>query len=229
MFGLLMEGEVTAAQKVLSQSEKPFTAIIGGAKVSDKILIIENLLEKATDIIIGGGMAYTFYKAMGGNIGNSLCEEDRLEMATALLETAKAKGVNIHLPVDSIIADKFAPDAQTKEADNMNIESGWMGLDIGPKAVADFKNIVSNSKTILWNGPMGVFEMEAFQKGTKAIAEAVVEATAKGAFSLVGGGDSVAAVNKFGFADKVSYVSTGGGALLEFFEGKVLPGIAAIQ
>lgn len=229
MFGLLMEGEVTAAQKVLSQSEKPFTAIIGGAKVSDKILIIENLLEKATDIIIGGGMAYTFYKAMGGNIGNSLCEEDRLQMATALLETAKAKGVNIHLPVDSIIADKFAPDAQTKEADNMNIESGWMGLDIGPKAVADFKNIVSNSKTILWNGPMGVFEMEAFQKGTKAIAEAVVEATAKGAFSLVGGGDSVAAVNKFGFADKVSYVSTGGGALLEFFEGKVLPGIAAIQ
>jgi len=229
MFGLLMEGEVTAAQKVLSQSEKPFTAIIGGAKVSDKILIIENLLEKATDIIIGGGMAYTFYKAMGGNIGNSLCEEDRLEMATALLETAKAKGVNIHLPVDSIIADKFAPDAQTKEADNMNIESGWMGLDIGPKAVADFKNIVSNSKTILWNGPRGVFEMEAFQKGTKAIAEAVVEATAKGAFSLVGGGDSVAAVNKFGFADKVSYVSTGGGALLEFFEGKVLPGIAAIQ
>lgn len=229
MFGLLMEAEVNAAQKVLSQSEKPFTAIIGGAKVSDKILIIENLLEKATDIIIGGGMAYTFYKAMGGNIGNSLCEEDRLEMATALLNTANAKGVNIHLPVDSIIADKFAPDAQTKEADNMNIESGWMGLDIGPKAVADFKNIVSNSKTILWNGPMGVFEMEAFQQGTKAIAEAVVEATGKGAFSLVGGGDSVAAVNKFGFADKVSYVSTGGGALLEFFEGKVLPGIAAIQ
>lgn len=229
MFGLLMEAEVTAAQKVLSQSEKPFTAIIGGAKVSDKILIIENLLEKATDIIIGGGMAYTFYKAMGGNIGNSLCEEDRLEMANALLETAKAKGVNIHLPVDSIIADKFAPDAATKEADNVSIESGWMGLDIGPKAVADFKNIVSNSKTILWNGPMGVFEMEAFQKGTKAIAEAVVEATEKGAFSLVGGGDSVAAVNKFGFADKVSYVSTGGGALLEFFEGKVLPGIAAIQ
>jgi phosphoglycerate kinase len=229
MFGLLMEAEVTAAQKVLSQSEKPFTAIIGGAKVSDKILIIENLLEKATDIIIGGGMAYTFYKAMGGNIGNSLCEEDRLEMANALLETAKAKGVNIHLPVDCIIADKFAPDAATKEADNVSIESGWMGLDIGPKAVADFKNIVSNSKTILWNGPMGVFEMEAFQKGTKAIAEAVVEATEKGAFSLVGGGDSVAAVNKFGFADKVSYVSTGGGALLEFFEGKVLPGIAAIQ
>ena len=229
MFGLLMEAEVNAAQKVLSQSEKPFTAIIGGAKVSDKILIIENLLEKATDIIIGGGMAYTFYKAMGGNIGNSLCEEDRLDMAKTLLETAKAKGVNIHLPADSISADKFAPDAQTKEADNMNIESGWMGLDIGAKAVADFKNIVSNSKTILWNGPMGVFEMEAFQKGTKAIAEAVAEATGKGAFSLVGGGDSVAAVNKFGFADKVSYVSTGGGALLEFFEGKILPGIAAIQ
>ena len=229
MFGLLMEAEVNAAQKVLSQSEKPFTAIIGGAKVSDKILIIENLLEKATDIIIGGGMAYTFYKAMGGNIGNSLCEEDRLDMAKTLLETAKAKGVNIHLPADSISADKFAPDAQTKEADNMNIESGWMGLDIGAKAVADFKNIVSNSKTILWNGPMGVFEMEAFQKGTKAIAEAVAEATGKGAFSLVGGGDSVAAVNKFGFADKVSYVSTGGGALLEFFEGKIVAGITAIQ
>ncbi|RQO32681.1 phosphoglycerate kinase [Taibaiella sp. KBW10] len=229
MFGLLMEGEVTAAQKVLSQSEQPFTAIIGGAKVSDKILIIENLLEKATDIIIGGGMAYTFYKALGGDIGSSLCEDDRLDMAKALLEKAKAKGVNIHLPVDSLIADKFAPDAQTKEADNMHIEAGWMGLDIGTKAIEDFKHIVSNSRTILWNGPMGVFEMEAFQKGTKAIAEAVVAATEKGAFSLVGGGDSVAAVNKFGFADKVSYVSTGGGALLEFFEGKVLPGIAAIQ
>lgn len=229
MFGLLMEAEVTAAQKVLSQSEKPFTAIIGGAKVSDKILIIENLLEKATDIIIGGGMAYTFYKALGGQIGSSLCEDDRLDMAKALLETAKAKGVNIHLPVDSLIADKFAPDANTKEADNMNIEAGWMGLDIGTKAIADFKQIVSDSRTILWNGPMGVFEMEAFQKGTKAIAEAVVAASEKGAFSLVGGGDSVAAVNKFGFADKVSYVSTGGGALLEFFEGKILPGIAAIQ
>lgn len=228
LFGLLMEAEVDAAQKILSQSERPFTAIIGGAKVSDKILIIENLLERATDIIIGGGMAYTFAKAMGGNIGQSLCEDDKLDMARALLETAKAKGVNIHLPEDSLAADKFANEAQTQIADNKNIPDGWMGLDIGPKAQAAFKAVILNSKTILWNGPMGVFEMETFQAGTKAIAEAVAEATVNGAFSLVGGGDSVAAVNKFGIADKVSYVSTGGGALLEFFEGKVLPGIAAI-
>lgn len=229
LFGLLMESEVTAAQKVLSESEKPFTAIIGGAKVSDKILIIENLLERATDIIIGGGMAYTFFKAMGGNIGSSLCEDDRLEMAKELLEQAKAKGVRIHLPEDSLVADKFANDAATRVADNNDIPEGWMGLDIGPKAQAAFKTVVSNSKTLLWNGPMGVFEMETFQAGTKAIAEAVAEATANGAFSLVGGGDSVAAVNKFGFAEKVSYVSTGGGALLEFFEGKELPGIAAVN
>ncbi|OJV55282.1 MAG: phosphoglycerate kinase [Bacteroidetes bacterium 43-16] len=228
LFGLLMEAEVDAAQKILSQSERPFTAIIGGAKVSDKILIIENLLERATDIIIGGGMAYTFAKAMGGNIGQSLCEDDKLDMARALLETAKAKGVNIHLPEDSLAADRFANEAQTQIADNKNIPDGWMGLDIGPKAQAAFKAVILNSKTILWNGPMGVFEMETFQAGTKAIAEAVAEATVNGAFSLVGGGDSVAAVNKFGIADKVSYVSTGGGALLEFFEGKVLPGIAAI-
>jgi len=228
LFGLLMDAEVDAAQKILSQSERPFTAIIGGAKVSDKILIIENLLERATDIIIGGGMAYTFAKAMGGNIGQSLCEDDKLDMARALLETAKAKGVNIHLPEDSLAADRFANEAQTQIADNKNIPDGWMGLDIGPKAQAAFKAVILNSKTILWNGPMGVFEMETFQAGTKAIAEAVAEATVNGAFSLVGGGDSVAAVNKFGIADKVSYVSTGGGALLEFFEGKVLPGIAAI-
>lgn len=229
MFGLLMEGEVSSAEKVLMQSEKPFTAIIGGAKVSDKILIIENLLEKATDIIIGGGMAYTFWKAQGKVIGNSLCEEDRLPLAAELLEKAKAKGVKIHLPMDSTIADKFAADAQTTNCESFGIPSGWMGLDIGIKARADFREVILSSKTILWNGPMGVFEMEKFQAGTKSIAEAVAEATQKGAFSLVGGGDSVAAVNQFGYNDKVSYVSTGGGAMLEFFEGKELPGIAAIK
>lgn len=229
MFGTLMEGEVNAAEQVLHKAEKPFTAIIGGAKVSDKILIIENLLEKATDIIIGGGMAYTFFKAQGGRIGASLCEDDRLELANDLLQKAKDKGVNIHLPADSIIADKFAPDANTDLAGNDNIPDGWMGLDIGPKACAAFSEVIKNSKTLLWNGPMGVFEMEKFQNGTKTIAEAVVAATAEGAFSLVGGGDSVAAVNKFGYSDKVSYVSTGGGAMLEYFEGKILPGIAAIK
>ncbi|HTN16184.1 MAG TPA: phosphoglycerate kinase [Chitinophagaceae bacterium] len=229
MFGLLMEGEVSAAEQVLHNAQKPFTAIIGGAKVSDKILIIENLLEKATDIIIGGGMAYTFFKAQGGQIGASLCEDDRMELAKDLLEKAKAKGVNIHLPADSITADKFAADANTDIANNSSIPDGWMGLDIGPKACTAFSEVVKKSKTILWNGPMGVFEMDKFQTGTKTIAEAVVAATAEGAFSLVGGGDSVAAVNKFGFADKVSYVSTGGGAMLEYFEGKELPGIAAIK
>jgi phosphoglycerate kinase len=229
MFGLLMEGEVAAAEKVLLKADKPFTAIIGGAKVSDKILIIENLLERATDIIIGGGMAYTFMKAMGGQIGNSLCEEDRLDTAKAILEKAAAKGVCIHLPGDSVIADKFAADANTSTAPSNQIPDGWMGLDIGANACEQFTNVLKQSKTILWNGPMGVFEMEKFQHGTKAIAQAVAEATGKGAFSLVGGGDSVAAVNDFGYADKVSYISTGGGAMLEFFEGKELPGIAAIK
>ena len=229
MFGLLMEGEVKAAEEVMHNNKKPFTAIIGGAKVSDKILIIENLLEKATDIIIGGGMAYTFFKAQGGQIGNSLCEDDRLDMALDLLKKAADKGVCIHLPADSILADKFAADAETSSALSNNIPTGWMGLDIGQMAVDQFSKVIANSKTILWNGPMGVFEMEKFQHGTKAIAEAVAAATANGAFSLVGGGDSVAAVNKFNLADKVSYVSTGGGAMLEFFEGKVLPGIAAIK
>ncbi|RPD44716.1 phosphoglycerate kinase [Paracnuella aquatica] len=229
MFGLLMNGEVSSAEKVMHASEKPFTAIIGGAKVSDKILIIENLLERATDIIIGGGMAYTFYKAMDGKIGNSLCEEDRLDTARELLKKAEAKGVTIHLPSDSIIADKFAADAEVSSALSNNIPDGWMGLDIGALACAMFTKVISNSKTILWNGPMGVFEMEKFQHGTKAVAEAIAAATENGAFSLVGGGDSVAAVNKFGFADKVSYVSTGGGAMLEFFEGKDLPGIAAVK
>ncbi len=229
MFGLLMEGEVAAGEKVLLNAHKPFTAIIGGAKVSDKILIIENLLERATDIIIGGGMAYTFWKAQGKQIGNSLCEDDRLPLALEILAKAKAKGVNIHLPADSTIADKFAADANTDNCESGNIPTGWMGLDIGQKAIADFKQVILKSKTILWNGPMGVFEMEKFQEGTKSIALTVAEATAKGAYSLVGGGDSVAAVNMFHLADKVSYVSTGGGAMLEFFEGKTLPGIAAIQ
>lgn len=229
MFGLLMESEVLSAEKVLHEAEKPFTAIIGGAKVSDKILIIENLLERATDIIIGGGMAYTFIKARGGNIGNSLCENDRLETALDILEKAKQKNVSIHLPETSVIADKFAADANTKDCPSDQIPDGWMGLDIGPKAVGIFSEVIRNSKTILWNGPMGVFEMEKFQNGTKSIALAVADATSKGAFSLVGGGDSVAAVNQFNLADKVSYVSTGGGAMLEYFEGKVLPGIAAIK
>jgi phosphoglycerate kinase len=229
MFGLLMEGEVKAAENVLHKAEKPFTAIIGGAKVSDKILIIENLLERATDIIIGGGMAYTFMKAQGGQIGKSLCEEDRLGTALEILKKAAEKGVHIHLPADSIVADNFAADANTDTASSNSIPDGWMGLDVGPDACEQFKNVILRSKTILWNGPMGVFEMEKFQNGTKTIAIAVAEATAKGAFSLVGGGDSVAAVNQFGFADKVSYVSTGGGAMLEYFEGKVLPGIAAIN
>lgn len=229
MFGLLMEGEVASAEKVLHEAAKPFTAIIGGAKVSDKILIIENLLEKATDIIIGGGMAYTFMKAQGGKIGKSLCEEDRLETANELLKKAAAKGVNIHLPSDSIVADNFSNDANISTAPSNAIPDGWMGLDIGPLAAEEFANVLKRSKTILWNGPMGVFEMPKFQHGTRRVAEAVAEATAAGAFSLVGGGDSVAAVNQFGFADKVSYVSTGGGAMLEYFEGKELPGIAAVK
>lgn len=229
MFGLLMEGEVKSAQKVLSESEKPFTAILGGAKVSDKILIIENLMDKVTDIIIGGGMAYTFFKAQGGNIGTSLCEEDRIDTAKDILKKADEKGVCIHLPGDSIIADKFAENANISESPSNNIPDGWMGLDIAQQAREQFANVIKKSKTILWNGPMGVFEMEKFQAGTKAIAEAVAEATQNGAFSLVGGGDSVSAVNKFGYKDKVSYVSTGGGAMLEFFEGKELPGIAAVN
>lgn len=228
LFGLLMENEVKSAEKVLRDAEKPFTAIMGGAKVSDKILLIENLLERANNIIIGGGMAYTFFKAQGGKTGNSLVEEDRLQTAKELLDKAKAKNVNIYLPADSIAADKFDANANTQECDNNNIPEGWMGLDIGPKAIAEFRNVILASKTILWNGPMGVFEMEKFQKGTKAVAEAIATATQQGAYSLIGGGDSVAAINQFGYADKVSYVSTGGGAMLEFFEGKELPGIAAI-
>jgi phosphoglycerate kinase len=228
LFGFLMDAEVSNANKVLNSDNKPFTAILGGAKVSDKILLIENLLDRADNIIIGGGMSYTFFKAMGGNVGKSLVEEDKLELALQLLDKAKAKGVQLLLPEDSMTADNFAADAKKDHAYNMNIPADLMGLDIGHKAVNCFRETILNSKTILWNGPMGVFEFDNFSHGTKAIAEAVAEATTNGAFSLVGGGDSVAAVNKFGLANKVSYVSTGGGALLEYFEGKELPGIAAI-
>jgi len=228
-FGFVMGQEVANAIKVMASPERPFTAIVGGAKVSDKILIVENLLSIADNIIIGGGMAYTFFKAQGGTIGNSLCEDERLDTCLEILQKAKEKGVNIYLPMDSTIADKFAPDANTQNCESNSIPDGWMGLDIGQQAANDFKEVVLNSKTILWNGPMGVFEMEAFENGTKTIAEAVAAATENGAFSLIGGGDSAAAVYKFGFENQVSYVSTGGGALLEYFEGKELPGIAAIN
>jgi phosphoglycerate kinase len=229
MFGLLMNSEVANAEKILHSSEKPFTAILGGAKVSDKIEIIENLLNKANHIIIGGGMAYTFLKAQGKEIGSSLCEEDKLDLANEILVKAKEKNVAFHLPVDSVVADKFSNEADTKMVTNDHIEKGWMGLDIGAESIKQFTGVIMESKTILWNGPMGVFEMQKFQAGTKAIAEAIAAATQKGAYSLVGGGDSVAAVNEFNLADKVSYVSTGGGALLEYFEGKELPGIKAIR
>ncbi len=229
MFGLLMNAEVANAEKVMHNAESPFTAILGGAKVSDKILIIEMLLNKANNIIIGGGMAYTFLRAQGHNIGTSICEYDKLELANELVKKAAEKGVKLLIPVDSVVADKFASDADTKIVDNNSIPDDWMGLDIGVKSIALFSEVIKNSKTILWNGPMGVFEMEKFQNGTKSIALAIAEATRLGAFSLIGGGDSVAAINKFNLVDEVSYVSTGGGALLEYFEGKELPGIAAVR
>lgn len=229
MVGFLMKAEIESARKVLNHAERPFTAIVGGAKVSDKVLIVENLLNIADHIIIGGGMSYTFYKAQGGTIGQSLCEDERLDTCREILAKAKEKGVRIHLPLDSTIADRFAADALTKVAPSNQIPDGWMGLDIGTEAIAAFREVLLASKTILWNGPMGVFEMKAFENGTKAVAEAVAEATANGAFSLIGGGDSAAAVQKFGMSDQVSYVSTGGGALLEYFEGKVLPGVQAME
>jgi phosphoglycerate kinase len=229
MVGFLMKSELDSARKVLNHAERPFTAIVGGAKVSDKVLIVENLLNIADHIIIGGGMSYTFYKAQGGQIGNSLCEDERLETCREILTKAKEKGVQIHLPIDSTIANRFAADAETKVSPSNQIPDGWMGLDIGTEAVATFREVLLASKTILWNGPMGVFEMEAFENGTKSVALAVAEATKSGAFSLIGGGDSAAAVQKFGMSDQVSYVSTGGGALLEYFEGKVLPGVQAIE
>jgi phosphoglycerate kinase len=229
MVGFLMKSELESARKVLNHAERPFTAIVGGAKVSDKVLIVENLLNIADHIIIGGGMSYTFYKAQGGHIGQSLCEDERLETCREILSKAQEKGVQIHLPVDSTIADRFAADAATAVCSSNQIPDGWMGLDIGTEAVATFREVLLASKTILWNGPMGVFEMEAFENGTKSVALAVAEATKNGAFSLIGGGDSAAAVQKFGMSDQVSYVSTGGGALLEYFEGKVLPGVQAIE
>lgn len=227
--GLVMAAELENARKVLETAESPFTAIMGGAKISDKILIIERLLEKVDNLIIGGGMAYTFFKALGGSVGKSLVEEDKLDLAKSLIQKAKEKGVDLQLPIDSVIADKFDAEANTDIANNNAIKDGWMGLDIGPQAQSVFSRIISDSKTILWNGPMGVFEMDKFSAGTKQIAEAVVEATRKGGFSLIGGGDSAAAVARFGFDDDVSYVSTGGGALLEYFEGKVLPGVQALE
>jgi len=228
-FGYLMNAEVANAEKVIKQPERPLTAILGGAKVSDKILIIENLLEIADNIIIGGGMSYTFLKALGQPIGNSLCEEDKLDVALAVLDKAKQKGVQLLIPSDHVVADQFDAAAQTQTLPIGETPEGWMGLDIGPDTIRQYSEVILASRTILWNGPMGVFEMEAFRKGTEAIAYAVADATAQGAFSLVGGGDSVAAVNLFKLSDKVSFVSTGGGAMLEFFEGKVLPGVAAIQ
>jgi phosphoglycerate kinase len=228
-FGYLMASELANAEKVLNDAVKPFTAIMGGAKVSDKIELIERLLDKVDNLIIGGGMAYTFAKAQGGSIGKSLVEADKLDLANSLIEKAKAKGVNLLLPTDSIVADNFSNDANTDIAQNDSIKDGWMGLDIGPAAIKGFSKVIEESKTILWNGPMGVFEMEKFEHGTKAIAEAVVKATENGAFSLIGGGDSAAAVAKFNLTDEVSYVSTGGGALLEYMEGKELPGVKAIN
>ncbi len=227
--GLLMQAEIDNADKVLSKAEKPFTAIMGGAKISDKIMIIEQLLDKVDYLLIGGGMAYTFYKAMGADIGKSLLEEDKIELAKELIQKAKDKNIQLILPKDSIVADDFKNESNTKECDNMHIPDGYMGLDIGKQAIQDFSEIILKSKTILWNGPMGVFEMSNFAKGTTEIAKSIVEATKKGAFSLIGGGDSAAAVNSLGFGDDVSYVSTGGGALLEYMEGKELPGIKALE
>jgi phosphoglycerate kinase len=227
-FGFLMESELAAAKKVMDAPERPLCAIVGGAKVSDKLLLLENLLDKVNILIVGGGMAYTFMKAMGGTVGNSLCENDKLDLAKALLVKARNKNVNLLLPVDSIAADAFAADANTKIERSNAISDGLMGLDIGEEACAAFRTAILSSKTILWNGPMGVFEMPAFANGTRTIAEAVAEATQNGAFSLIGGGDSVAAINMFGLAEQVSYVSTGGGAMLELLEGKTLPGVAAM-
>ena len=224
-----MERELASIDKVLNDTKKPYTAIIGGAKVSSKIDILNNLLDKADDIIIGGGMMFTFIKAKGGKIGNSLVEDDYLQTARDIVKRAEEKGVKLHIPDDAVVADKFDNDANHKTVKADSIEDGWMGLDIGQDSVKALTDVIEKSKTILWNGPMGVFEMPKFAAGTKAIAESLVKATEKGAFTLIGGGDSVAAINQLGMAEKVSYVSTGGGALLEYMEGKVLPGVAAIN
>jgi len=229
LFGHLMQAEIDSLGKVLGNPQRPLTAIIGGSKVSSKIEVLENLIAKCDEVVIGGGMAFTFIKAQGGQVGTSLVEDDQIETAKAILASAMDKGVQLHLPTDAVVADAFAENANTDVCAANEIPDGWMGLDIGPETSKAFAAVVKRSRTILWNGPMGVFEMKPFQKGTIAIAEAVVDATEYGAFSLVGGGDSVAAVNQFGLADKISYVSTGGGAMLEYLEGKVLPGIAAVQ
>ena len=229
MFGLLVESEVESLDKIMANPVRPMTAIMGGAKVSTKITIIANMLNMVDNLIIGGGMIYTFVKAMGGNIGASLCEDDYVELAKTIIKESKEKGVNLIIASDCVAADQFANDANTEICNTNNIKDGWMGLDVGPETIKTFKEVIGNSKTILWNGPAGVFEMETFSAGTKAIGDAIVEATKKGAFSLVGGGDSIAAVNKFGIADSISYISTAGGAMLETLEGKTLPGIAAVR
>jgi phosphoglycerate kinase len=227
-FGLLLAKEIESLNKVLTNSAKPVTAVLGGSKVSSKITVIENILDKIDHMIIGGGMTFTFIKALGGKIGNSICEDDKMELALEILHKAKEKNVHIHLPVDVVAADSFSNDAKTQIVDVREIPDGWQGLDAGPKSLENFKEVILKSKTILWNGPLGVFEMENFAKGTIALGEQIAEATRNGAFSLVGGGDSVAAVKQFGLEDKMSYVSTGGGAMLEMLEGRILPGIAAI-
>jgi phosphoglycerate kinase len=229
LFGYVMAGEINSVEKVLNYSEKPVTAILGGAKVSGKILILENLMNRVNNIIIGGGMSYTFIKALGGNIGSSLVEEDKIQVALDTLKKAKEKNVSIYLPSDTVTADSFSNDANKNVCDIYKITDGCMGLDIGPETEKKYEEIILASKTVLWNGPMGVFEFSNFESGTKAVANAVVKATQKGAFTLIGGGDSVAAINKYKMGDKVSYVSTGGGAMLEYLEGKELPGIAAIN
>ena len=228
-FGYIMNSEIQSINKVLNSAQKPLTAIMGGAKVSSKITIISQLMDRVDNLIIGGGMTYTFAKAMGGNVGNSLVEDDKLGLALNIIASAKAKGVNLYLPTDSVNADAFDNDANTALSKVDSVQDGFMGLDIGEETASQFAEVIKNSATILWNGPMGVFEMDNFSKGTKAVADAIVDATASGAFSLIGGGDSVAAINKYEMADKVSYVSTGGGAMLEYLEGKTLPGIAAIM
>jgi phosphoglycerate kinase len=227
-FGTLLAKEIDSLNKVLKNSEKPVTAVLGGSKVSSKITVIENILDKVDHMIIGGGMTFTFIKAQGGKIGESICEDDKLDLALEILRLAKEKGVQVHIPVDVIAADDFSNNANTQVVDVTAIPDGWQGLDAGPKSLENFKKVILESKTILWNGPLGVFEMETFSKGTIALGDYIAEATQNGAFSLVGGGDSVAAVKQFGFEDKMSYVSTGGGAMLEMLEGKILPGIAAI-
>jgi phosphoglycerate kinase len=225
---MLLAKEIESLNRVLNNSVKPVTAVLGGSKVSSKITVIENILDKVDHMIIGGGMTFTFVKALGGKIGNSICEDDKQELALEILRLAKEKNVQIHIPVDVVAADAFANDANTQIVDVSEIPDGWQGLDAGPKSLENFKEVIMNSKTILWNGPLGVFEMETFAKGTITLGNYIAESTAKGAFSLVGGGDSVAAVKQFGLEDKMSYVSTGGGAMLEMLEGRTLPGIAAI-